>query len=367
MKRFLFYFVHPAKFHLFRDVINKLLTAGHEVEVIITGRDILEELVRGEGWKYTLIFPNGRKIRGVHIYLSAAIFLVLTVLRLFFLTWGKRYSLFVSDDLLSFVGRVRGIPSIFVTDDDLRAVPESVLLVASANHVFAPDICALGKYEPRKIGYRGFKALAHLHPRVFTPDKSKLDSDTLAAGRYFFIRTVSATSTHDVGKQGINDDVLRRIVHFLQPKGKVIINSERALPSDLEKFVLKFNKADVAHYLAHAAIFISDSTTMCAEAAMLGTPSIEIDTWHEDFRQYTQLHDRYQLLFGFYPAQIDKVLKFLNDLFATEDLRAVFSTRRDQLLAEKIDVSAFLYWIVRDYPDSVASFNRDSDTQLRFK
>jgi hypothetical protein len=178
---------------------------------------------------------------------------------------------------------------------------------------------------------------------------------------------VSATSTHDVGKQGINDDALRRIVHFLQPKGKVIINSERALPSDLEKFALKFNKADVAHYLAHAAIFISDSTTMCAEAAVLGTPAIEIDTWHEDFRQYTQLHDRYQLLFGFYPAQIEKALHFLDELLAMDDLRSVFSARRDQLLAEKIDVSAFLHWIVTEYPESVASFNRDGDIQLRFK
>lgn len=367
MNRVLFYFVHPAKFHLFRDVVNRLLASGHEVEVIITGRDILEELVRGEGWKYKLIFPKGRRIRGVHIYISASIYLVLTVLRLFFLTLGKRYSLFVSDDLLSIVGRLRGIPSIFVTDSDLRAVPESVLLVSSATHVFAPEVCDLGQYESKKIGFRGFKALAHLHPRVFTPDRSRLDAQTQAAGRFFFIRTVSATSTHDVGKQGINDDLLRRIVHLLKAKGRVIINSERPLPSDLARFVLDFNKVDVAHYVAHAEVFVSDSTTMCAEAAVLGTPSIEIDTWHANFAQYAQLHDRYQLLFGFYPAQIGNVLRFLEELLSTDDLRAVFSARRQRLLAENIDVSAFLEWLIRGYPESVEELGRNPVMQARFQ
>ncbi len=365
--RVLFFFVHPAKFHLFRDVINRLLASGHEVEVVITGRDILEDLVRSEGWSYTLIFPKGRRIRGVHVYISASIYLVLTVLRLFFLTLGKKYRLFVSDDLLGFVGWIRRVPSILVTDSDLDAVPESVLLVSTATHVFAPDVCNLGKYESRKIGYRGFKALAHLHPRVFTPDRSRLDPVTRAAGKFFFIRTVSATSTHDVGKQGIGDVLLRRIVHLLKGRGRVIINSERPLPSDLARFVVDFDKADVAHYLAHAELFVSDSTTMCAEAAVLGTPSIEIDTWHQNFAQYAQLHDKYKLLFGFYPAQISQALAFIEQLLSTEGLRSVFSARRERLLADKIDVSALLGWVICNYPAAAAEHSRGVDIQAEFK
>ena len=37
-KRVLFFFVHPAKFHLSRATVNQLKADGHQVDVIITGR-----------------------------------------------------------------------------------------------------------------------------------------------------------------------------------------------------------------------------------------------------------------------------------------------------------------------------------------
>ena len=52
-RRFLFYFVHPAKFHLFRSTINNLKNKGYDVDIIITGRDILEEYYIGQ--QYSLI------------------------------------------------------------------------------------------------------------------------------------------------------------------------------------------------------------------------------------------------------------------------------------------------------------------------
>ena len=39
--------------------------------VIIT-KDILEDLVREEGWVYTNIYPEGRKIPGLHVLLGRA-------------------------------------------------------------------------------------------------------------------------------------------------------------------------------------------------------------------------------------------------------------------------------------------------------
>ena len=238
-RRFLFYFVHPAKFHLFRSTINNLKNKGHDVDIIITGRDILEELVCNEGWKYKKIFPNGRKIRGIHVWLSAMIYSFLTIIKLLQIILFKKYDMYITDDLLTFIGRIKNTPSIFVTDDDLNAVPESIILMISANYILAPKICDLGKYNSKKLGYSGYKALFHLHPNHFIPNKNKIPKDLINQD-YFFIRVVSPTSTHDVGKKGINNDVLRKIINKLLPFGKVVLNSERKLPDDLSKYELDF-------------------------------------------------------------------------------------------------------------------------------
>jgi predicted glycosyltransferase len=364
-KRYLFFFVHPAKVHLFKSTINSLLKDGHEVEVVITGRDILEELVQKQGWEYTKIFSKGRKVSFLHIYLSAAIFLVLTVVRLLWLTKLKKYDFFITDDVLTFVGRLKGVPSIFATDDDLSAVPESFILMKSANYIFAPSICELGKYNDKKLGYYGYKSLAHLHPNRFKPEEEKIPS-SYRENKYFFIRTVSATSTHDVGKRGISDNTLRKIIEKLEPYGKVILNSERELPEDLQSYQLDFNKNDVSHYVYHASIFISDSTTMCAEAAVLGVPAIEYDDWFADFKQYYELNEEYELLYGFGIEEEEIMLSKIDEILAMDNRRDVFQKRREHMLNDKIDVSAFLIWFLNNYPESVDDYFSNKDSQLKF-
>lgn len=364
--RYLFFFVHPAKFHLSRITINKLIAQGHTVDIIITGRDILEELLINEGWEYKKIFSNGRKISWLHVWISASIFIVLTVLKLLELTWGKKYNLFITDDCLTFVGRLKNTPSVFVTDDDLSAVPESRILMASANYILAPEICELGKYNKKKWGYYGYKSIFHLHPNHFTAETGKIHL-SLRDQEYFFIRTVSATSTHDVGKRGIGDDLLRKIIESLKPHGRIVLNSERKLPEDLEKYVLDFHKNDVAHYIAKAKIFLSDSTTMCAEAAVMGVPAIEIDDWFDDFKQYDELNGKYQLLFGYGVDNFEVIESKINELIKEPNLKKIFKERQEFMLTEKIDTSAFLLWMIKNYPESSKEFFADTTTQLKFR
>ena len=72
-KKFLFFLVHPSKYHVFRNTINTLKEKGHVVDILITSKDVLEELVKNEGWNYTNIFPEGRKFRNISPYVSAAV------------------------------------------------------------------------------------------------------------------------------------------------------------------------------------------------------------------------------------------------------------------------------------------------------
>ena len=104
--KILFFLIHPAKFHQCRITINYLIAKGHKVEIIILGRDILEELVINEGWDYKIIFPRGRKWKGVNVLISAGLLFFPTIYKLYKLSKSKKYDLFLTDDLLSYeIGR----------------------------------------------------------------------------------------------------------------------------------------------------------------------------------------------------------------------------------------------------------------------
>lgn len=365
-KRYLFFFVHPAKVHLFKYAINQLIMDGQEVEIIITGRDILEELVKHEGWKYKKIFSKGRKLKWAHTWISAGLFLFATLWKLWWLTLPKRYELFVTDDLLTFIGRIRGIKTIFVTDDDLSAVPESVILMISAHFIFAPSICELGRYNKKKIGYRGFKSLCHLHPNHFTPNVDSLPSG-FKPGSYVLIRTVKAISTHDIGKRGISDSLLKIILNHIGSRKRIIINSERQIGEEFSNYQSAIDKTKMSDLIANCCLFISDSTTMCAEAAVLGIPSIEIDDWFNDFKQYQELSEKYQLLSGYCPDNLQEILDAIDEILNNPDSRSVYTERREKMLSEKIDVSSFLYWLVSESPTSFSRYFANPDFQFSFK
>lgn len=366
--RYLFNFIHPAKFHAFRITINHLLKSGHTVDIVIISKDIVEDLVMQEGWKYTNIFPEGRRIPHLHTYLSAGINLIRTLYRLLRFMKGKTYDLIITDDLATIVGRLKGIPSIFFTDDDLKAVPESIILIATANYVLCPNVTYMGRFENKKIGYLGLKSLAHLHPNNFVPDLSKLSLEIQPlANKYFLIRCVSATSTHDVGKQGITDKLLTSLVHKLSIAGRVLINTQRELPNELQKYIYPIDKMNMAHYIYFSKVFISDSTTMCAEAAVLGIPSIEIDDWYADFEQFKILSQKYGLLKGFSPHQEREIIIYIEELLKKTDLNEEFQTKRNKFLEDHIDLSKFMIWLFENYPASVNEFKNDKNIQLNFR
>ena len=108
--RILFFIVHPSKFHLFKHTINTLKKEGHTVDLVIITKDVLENLVISEGWEYTNLFPEGRRSKGsgaISIYYATFINFIKTLIRLWKYTKGKEYNLFVTDDLLTIIGRLK--------------------------------------------------------------------------------------------------------------------------------------------------------------------------------------------------------------------------------------------------------------------
>ena len=363
--KFLFFLVHPAKFHFHKVQINELKKRGHQVDVLITKKDILEDLVLSEGWDYTNIYPEGRKIKYLHVYLAAVISIFRTVYRLLKFTYGKNYDLFIGD-LTSILGRIKNTPSIYATDDVFSAVPEQAIFFQTTNYIVAPKITDLGRYKTKKISYNGYKALAHLHPNHFTPSKKNIHESLHSDQKFFIIRCTGFQATHDLNKKGISDKLLFEIIKILEPIGKVFISSERELPKQLIKYEFDINKNDINHYMYYAELFISDSTTMSTEAAILGTPSIEFDEYFYEIEQMNELEKTYKLVHCFRVSDEENFLKKVIELSSKTGIKEEYQKRRDILIEEKIDVSAFLIWLFENYPDSVDSYISDDSVQDKF-
>lgn len=364
--RYLFFFVHPSKFHVFRNTINELTRKGHEVEVLITSKDVLEDLVKQEGWNYTNIFPEGRKIKGLPTYIGAAYNLFRTIIRLLKYTRGKKYDLFITDDLLTIVGWLRKTPSILFQDSDLHVVPESAVLMKFAKHILTPESSDMGKFNSKKIGYWGYKELAYLHPNQFTPDKSILKD--INSERYFVLRLVNLGATHDVGKKGIDNKKLDKIIALLSKHGQILISSERKLEPKYESYILKLEKAsDLIHYIYYADLFIGDSQTTTSEAAIVGTPSIRYNDFVGKLSVMEEKQTTYKLSFGFKTSQFNEMYAKIEELINEENLKVKFINERDRMLKDKIDLTAFLIQFFEEYPESFQKYMNEPDYQDSFK
>ena len=365
-KSFLFYLVHPAKFHFHKIQINELIKRGHHVDILINTKDILEELVIEEGWEYTNIFPKGRKIKGLHVYIAAFLSIFRTVYKLLKFTNGRNYDLFIGD-LLSIVGIIKRTPSLYPTDDVLSAVPEQRIFFITTNFIIAPEITDVGGYKRKKIGYKGYKALAHLHPNHFVPDINIVNKKIEPNKKYFIIRCTGFNATHDINKSGISDKILFSIVDILNPVGKIFISSERVLPQRLKKYELSIKKNEISHYISFANLFISDSTTMSTEAAVLGTPSIEFDEYFYEIEQMIELEKKYKLVHCFRTSEEEGFLKKILELTLDENIKQKYEKRKKILLKDKIDISSFLIWFYENYPESKKEYFNDLNIQNNFK
>ena len=366
-KKILFFFVHPSKYHVFKNTINILKSKGHTCDVLITSKDVLEDLIKNEGWEYTNIFPEGRKIKGIPSKLVAVLNTFRTVFRLKKYIGKKKYHLFITDDLLVINGWFKKIPSLLFQDDDVTAVPESQLLFAFADRIISPSVSNMGRFNSKKISFFGFKELGGLHPNRFIPDFSVVEKFNTTKQKYYLIRLVSLKATHDFGKKGLkNDDVIKIIKKIENKGGRVYITAERELPEEFEKYRIKINPNDISHVLYYAELIISDSQTMSAEAGVLGTPYIRFNDFVGKISYLNDLELNYKLGIGIKTDQKQFLFESIDGLLENKNLKQEWQLKRKEMLKEKIDLTEFLIWIFEDYENRVLVFDANPDLQNKF-
>lgn len=362
--KILFHLGHPAHFHLFKNIITQLNRNGHSNFILIKRKDILVELLETSGLKYYNILPAGRKDSNLGIGIGQ---IKQNLKMLFFCLKNKPDILVGTSVAISHVGKFLRIPSININEDDAEVVPlYSKLAYPWANVILSPISCNNSKWEKKSVKYEGYHELAYLHPNNFTPEQQIVEKYISIDKPYIILRFAKLNAHHDKGIRGISLTIAKKIISICEPNINVYITSERDLEPELEPYSIKIDPIDMHHVMAFAKMYIGDSQTMAAEAAVLGIPFIRFNDFVDRIGYLNELENKYKLGYGIPSNEPEKLYKTLKDLLNIVDTKNIYQQRRKKMLADKIDVTKFLVWFIESYPKSIEIINNDPEYQYKF-
>lgn len=343
----LFYLVHPAHFHLFKNVIKTLAEKGVEPYIVIRPKESLEALCQKEGLPYLSVSDGNRKNTKTSMLRD----IIIRDLKAYKIIKRIRPDLLIGSSVeISHVGKLLGIPSVITHEDDYDNMRYfSYSAFPFATNILSPIGCRQGKWEKKSIFYPGYHELAYLHPDHYTPDpaiKKKLDADD-----YFLLRFSQFTAHHDFGASGISDSLANEIVELLKPHGKVFISSERPLNTALEKFRIKIHPSDLHDVLAFSKMLIGDSQSMAMEASVLGVPSLRFNKFAENYsiNVLDELEQKYKLTIGINSNNPEKLISTLHALLNDPNTETIWKKRQQTLLKEKINTADYLIDFILNY------------------
>lgn len=351
---------HPAHIHLFKNFAWKMQEKGHKILFTCRDREFVLQLLQ----VYGFIYENfGRHYKSI----------------------GGKIQGLIKNELQMFNTAIQFKPDLFLSHGSTIAALTSFLL--NKPHIsfedtfnmeqvrlYLPftDVVLTGDYPHPSLGkkeikYPGYHELAYLHPNVFTPDERVLEMLGVKKGeKYAIVRFIAWQATHDIGHKGISYENKIKLVNTLSQHLRVFISSETELPDELKKYKINIPPEQMHNALAFAHLFIGESGTMASESAVLGTPAIFINSKHFGC---IDNQASYGLLFTYTESEqdqiqaIEKAEEIATNIYAKQEL----ITKRNNLLADKIDVTEFLVWFVENYPESLKEVKAKDFDFGRFK
>lgn len=342
---------HPAHYHLFRHAATDL-QARHEVLVTYNEKDVLEDLLRRQ--------PFGTEVRAVGT--GQGVGGLVGLARQF---WAKEVGLYRearrfrpdimlgTSIIVAHVSSLLRVPGVIVNEDDFDVVNTTAAIgYPFARHILAPRCCRAGRWGDKVVPYDSYHELAYLTPNRFAPDWSRLAPLGLEEGEPFFVLRFSGLNAHhDVGKTGISGRLAERLVERLRTRGRVFITSERPLEAPLEPYRIRLDPLDVHHALSYAALYIGDSQTMAAEAAVLGTPSLRFNSFVGRLSYLEELEHQYGLTYGVPSSEPDLLFRYLDELLDKGNLKEEWQSKRRAMLNDKVDFTDVITSFVDEYPN----------------
>ena len=352
---------HPAHVHLFKNFAHDMISKGHNVLFTCRDKEFEMALLQENGFQFINFGHKYKSVFGK----------ILGMLK--FDLKETQICLNFKPDLMLSHGSIYAAHAAFfihkphISFEDTFNFEQIKLYKPFTDVIFTSD------YEhpfvsTKEIHYAGYHELAYLHPNRFKPDESVLNELGVSKGeKYVIMRFVSWNASHDIGHKGISYENKLKAIEDFSKYAKVFISSEAELPDELKKYRLNINPNRIHDALAFADLMWGESFTIPAECSILGVPSII----NHNTISYClkEQQEKYELCFCFSESETDqqKAIEKGVELLQKENLSEEWHQKRDRMLKDKIDVTAFLTWFIENYPESKKIMRQNPDYQDRFK
>lgn len=353
--RVLFDVAHPAHVHFYRHLRRQLVDEGHATLVVGRDKDVTLDLLRAFRIPHYRVGRSGaRGMAGQALELLDRDYALLRLARRF-----RPDLVLTRSPAGAQVARLTGATGVFDTDDG-RAVGVHFWASAPFAHVITSPDSLTEDYGPRHRRYRGYKALAYLHPNRFRPDPAiRAEVGVAPDTPLFVVRFVANVASHDRHTLGLPADARRRLVQRLARVGTVMVTSEGPLAPEFEPYRARVAPHRMHDLLAAADLVVGDSQSMAIEAGLLATPSIRLSSFTGRVSVLAELEERYGLVSSFRPDEVaafeDAVARTLDDL---EGAGARMARARERMLEEKEDVTAWYRRLLDELVDARTGVGR---------
>ena len=351
---------HPAHVHYFKNFIKIMEHKGHTFFVSARERSIIFDLLD----KYNITCYNRGK--GRNSIAGKLFYMVAADIKLFFKALKFKPDIFISfaSPYAAQTSWLLRIPHIVL--DDTEHARSGHFFYKPFSKVFLNPSCFQKDFGKRQIRFNSYSELFYLHPNYLVNYPDVLTLLGMPGNEKFaLLRFVSWKASHDIGHSGLDIITKEKLVNvLLENSYKVFISSESEnIDPFFEKHMIRISPDLIHHVMAHAEMLITEGATMASECAMLGTPAIYVNSL--DAGTLRELGNKYQLIHGFRSSE--GVLEKVEELINTPRLKETYKLRRQKMLSEKIDPTAFLVWFVENWPDSFKIMKGNPDYQLRFR
>lgn len=339
---------HPGHVHLFRPFAKEMIAKGHKILFTYRQKEFEGELLAAAGFDRKSFGKHFNttigKIWGLVKFNWKMFWSILRFRPNFLMSHGSIYA--------AQAAWLLGKPHISM--EDSGNMEQIRLYRPFTKAILVPEVLP-EQLGPKEIRYKGYHELFYLHPKRFKPSLDKLAPLGLKEGEAFVIlRFVSFNATHDYGHGGFTYEEKVSLVNYLKERYKLFISSESELPEEFKQYQISIKPEMIHHALAFAELVVSEGATIASESGVLGTPTIYVNSIA---RSYNEDQERFGTVFNFRNGS--GVLEKTKELL--KEGRAKANERRDALISEMIEPTAFLEWFMENWDSSFKQCKSDPD------
>ena len=320
---------HPAHVYVFKKLIVDLRSRNHEVLVLASEKEGSLDLLQKFGIDYLPLGAHRTSIFAKIINYPKK------WLRIFFycIKYKPDVAIGIADFYISQIGYFLGFKSVILTDTE-HVKHDKYLTFPFANFVLTPN-CFNKNIGDNQVRYDSYHELAYLHDD-FLPSKESVKKLNNNQKKYVLIRLVSWNALHDIGEYGLTKTFIEELIKYLAPKYEILISSEGELDPSLSKYKINIEIDEIHNFLYGASLYIGEGATMASEAAILGTPSIYLNTLNVGYLD--ELSELYGIVL--IPRNEEEIFNMIEE--SSKKSEEYFKQIRQEILSKKVNLTKYL-------------------------